>query len=416
MEHYSPVETKERDNEKKSYDSEMQYPLKKEKLFGKMNIILSVLIVFLVFYIIFSSRNFKSSIEEIENDFYKAKVQIINLNTKFNEIKDSLSDGISQLKNEIQKDKNITTNLEEPKTEILPFITSYTSKDMEGVENFEQNVLDELLELKFYSQNSYLDKCFLNGVIRKLKPKKVLELGVAAGGTSLIILNALKDIPGSFLYSSDISEKLYDDNTKLTGHEVKDNCPDLMKNWKLYTGNVIGEYIEEIGDGIDLAFIDTNHVAPGEMLDVLMVLPFLKENATIVFHDTNLHQYGWKSGRSCSRRNRRCASSYTNGLVINYLRGDIYYPKFVNKRYDDVNIGAIKLSPNQKQYYFQYINILSIQWDYFPVESDMNIARKIISKYYGEKNLELYDMVVQANKDYIDKVGENNYYKGYNEK
>ena len=34
---------------------------------------------------------------------------------------------------------------------------------------------------------------FINGVIRKYKPKKCLEIGVAAGGSAIIILNALKN-------------------------------------------------------------------------------------------------------------------------------------------------------------------------------------------------------------------------------
>lgn len=45
---------------------------------------------------------------------------------------------------------------------------------------------------------------FINGIIRKLKPKKCLEIGVARGGSSIIILNALQDISDSFLVSLDI--------------------------------------------------------------------------------------------------------------------------------------------------------------------------------------------------------------------
>ena len=48
---------------------------------------------------------------------------------------------------------------------------------------------------------------FLNGVIRKFRPKKVLEIGPWAGGSSIIILNALKDIRGSKLYSVDLYNK-----------------------------------------------------------------------------------------------------------------------------------------------------------------------------------------------------------------
>ena len=46
---------------------------------------------------------------------------------------------------------------------------------------------------------------FINGIVRKFKPKKCLEIGVAKGGSSIIILNALKDIDGSFLVSLDLN-------------------------------------------------------------------------------------------------------------------------------------------------------------------------------------------------------------------
>jgi len=46
---------------------------------------------------------------------------------------------------------------------------------------------------------------FLNGMIRKFKPKKVLEVGVRFGCASAIILNALQDIKDSHLYSIDLS-------------------------------------------------------------------------------------------------------------------------------------------------------------------------------------------------------------------
>ena len=35
---------------------------------------------------------------------------------------------------------------------------------------------------------------FLNGIVRKFKPKKILEIGVAEGGSSIVILNAIKTI------------------------------------------------------------------------------------------------------------------------------------------------------------------------------------------------------------------------------
>ena len=80
---------------------------------------------------------------------------------------------------------------------------------------------------------------FLNGVIRKFKPSKLLEVGVYRGGSSIIILNAINDIKDSKLYSIDINEKRY------IGECVNKYFPDLKKNWKLYNGNIACEYLEK---------------------------------------------------------------------------------------------------------------------------------------------------------------------------
>ena len=44
-------------------------------------------------------------------------------------------------------------------------------------------------------------------------------------------------------------------------------------------------FLEDIGKDIDLCFIDTTHCSPGEFLDYLQVLPFMKRNGIIVIHD-----------------------------------------------------------------------------------------------------------------------------------
>jgi len=47
---------------------------------------------------------------------------------------------------------------------------------------------------------------FINGIIRKFKPKKLVEIGVFSGGSSIIILNAIKDIEKSKLFSIEIKD------------------------------------------------------------------------------------------------------------------------------------------------------------------------------------------------------------------
>ena len=83
---------------------------------------------------------------------------------------------------------------------------------------------------------SNYDVYFLNGIIRKFRPKNCLEIGVSRGGSSVVILNAIKDIKGSLLISLDLNERLFINKTQKTGHIVKEYFPELTKNWKLFVG------------------------------------------------------------------------------------------------------------------------------------------------------------------------------------
>ena len=175
-------------------------------------------------------------------------------------------------------------------------------------EKFENEIVDEINNiLSGISEMSYSQRCFLNGIIRQTKPKKILELGVSAGGSSAIILNAIKDFDNAKLYSVDYSEKWYVDNSKNTGFIIDEKFSNLKNKWKLYTGGTAAKFMEEIGGEIDLCLIDTMHVNPGEFLDFLIVLPYLKKNAILIFHDIALHYF---------RKH-----SLTNGILFSCLKG-----------------------------------------------------------------------------------------------
>ena len=72
------------------------------------------------------------------------------------------------------------------------------------------------------------EQSFLCELIQQKQPKKLLELGVAAGSSSVIILNSIKDIQGSHLTSVDYLTLWYRDESKSTGFVV-DNYPELKK-------------------------------------------------------------------------------------------------------------------------------------------------------------------------------------------
>ena len=73
---------------------------------------------------------------------------------------------------------------------------------------------------------------FINGIIRKFRPKKIVELGVLYGGSSIIILNAIRDIKNSHLYSIDIN------GSQKVGYCVDKYFSYLSKKWTLFKGNI----------------------------------------------------------------------------------------------------------------------------------------------------------------------------------
>lgn len=249
-------------------------------------------------------------------------------------------------------------------------------------------------KIKNYIELTVDEMRYFNGVLRKVKPKKVVEIGVSKGGSAVLILNAIKDIKDAKLYSIDKNKICYRNKGKKSGFLVEEKFPELMKNWKLFLDGVTAEFIESIGDGIDLAFIDTMHITPGEMLDFLMILPFLKNEAIVVFHDAFILYYG--------RKITRFKTHTSNNQLMTYVRGDLILPSYGDKVFFR-NIGSLKLSPDQEKYYYQYFLALGIQWEYMPEEKDLKIMREFFMKYYGEKYVEVYDDAVEKNKIYLNK-------------
>ena len=226
---------------------------------------------------------------------------------------------------------------------------------------------------------------FLNGIIRKFRPKKVIELGVLRGGSSIIILNALKDIKNAFLYSIDLNPN------KLIGSCVNKYFPHLQNKYKLFTGNIVAKFIEEIGKNIDLAFFDTNHFEPGEILDFLMILPFLKEGALVGFHDIaqQINSAGWPNSRN----------EWAPYIIFNVIRGKKYLPS--GNKILGQDIGFIKLEKNQDKYYHDYFRTLGGQWQYFPSEEQIQLIRDFIKKYYDEYCLIVFDEAVEFNRIFL---------------
>ena len=257
------------------------------------------------------------------------------------------------------------------------FINVDKYKNLTNISEIEQIPLCEM---------SYDQRLFLYQFLQEYKPQKVIELGVSAGGSSSLILQTISKWNGH-LYSIDVQEKYYRNPQKDTGFVVKEKYPELQKYWTLYIDENTSQFMDKIGDNIDLAFIDTAHVNPGEILDFLMVLPYLKENAIILFHDTTL-----------SLRYRAC---YTNAALMSSISGKKYLleqdnTNILKPKYG--NIGAIKINSKTRENIFDIFNLLLMPWEYMLSETQYNSFLAHFSKFYEKDLVNIFEKCYLFNK------------------
>ena len=238
---------------------------------------------------------------------------------------------------------------------------------------------------------------FINGIIRKLRPKKCLEIGVAHGGSSILILNAIKDINKSLLVSLDLYKKYYGSGSEDTGYRVKKFFPELSKNWQLYTGEQPHIFLEKLNIKFDFLFLDTAHIAPGELINIIEVLPFLNDNAIVVLHDIMFHL---PTNKYYNKKEIKFHPSQI--YLMSSLAGDKIIIRDQDKGAE--NIGAIFLYPNQDKYYLNYFLLLLSPWEYIPNEKQYEELKIFIKKYYkNEIYLHLFDKAYKENKIYVKK-------------
>ena len=245
------------------------------------------------------------------------------------------------------------------------------------------NEIKEKLEKSRCSQMWNNQKEFLNGIIRKFRPQKIVEIGVASGGSSIIILNAIKDIKNAHLYSIDLS-----DNDKI-GFCVEKLYPHFLNNWSLYKGNIAAQFIEKIGKNIDMVFIDSAHFQPGEIMDFLIVLPFLREGAIVGFHDI---------GNQITKPKYK-RQEWAPYIIYNIIRGRKFLPS--GNKILTHDIGAIKLEKHQNKYIHDYFRALGGQWQYFPKEKHIKLIRNIFKKYYDSDCLLIFEETVSFNRIFV---------------
>lgn len=218
---------------------------------------------------------------------------------------------------------------------------------------------------------------FLCGLIKRYRPKKMVEVGVAAGGTSAVILACLDQLElCTEFFSVDLAEIHFREKDKPTGYlidELKRYGVDTSHHC-LLLGKTIAARLEQIGDGIDFLILDTAHSLPGELLDFLVAFPYLDENAVVVVHDVAL-QF-----TKVERFDVATSVLFHSVTADKFLNNIAYYP----------NIAAFQLNQDTENYMMDVCAGLLMPWAYMPAEKDLADYEAVLSKHYPPGFLKLY--------------------------
>lgn len=230
---------------------------------------------------------------------------------------------------------------------------------------------------------------FLSGLIKRYQPKTLLEVGVAAGGSSAFLLHTLDrlELPGE-LVSVDLWHRWFRDTDFSVGWAARKLYPE-KKNWHLYTGKFLPEIIEDLNMEFDFCFLDTVHELPGELLDYLVALPFMRENGIIAMHDTALFFY---DGHPHALATRTLFSACVGEKII---------PP--QNSVSDANLSAFRITPDTYQHVGNIFSALCMPWGYLFDIRQFQIYREFFLRYYGPEAAELFSKAMEWNSAQVKK-------------
>ena len=265
---------------------------------------------------------------------------------------------------------------------------NYTTIDNLPVlpENYKKEVLENVDWSKIESQMLSCERAFVNGLIRFYKPKNVIEVGVAQGGGSVTILNAIMDLHESTLTSIDLLESILNENgeSRSVGEDVyRVFDPHLIPGrWNLITGKDPSEVMGMLQKNFDFMVLDTAHVHPIESLNFLSVLPYLNDGAIVVLHDTMLH--------------------FQKGFSTSLATRILYSAVAAHKREPEMqseanNIAAFQVTPVTREYITNVFEALFLPWGLYPDARVMASLTKLFKEHYSDSLLKKFEAAANLN-------------------
>lgn len=253
-----------------------------------------------------------------------------------------------------------------------------------------EKILPRLPVVPNEPEMSVTESAFLCGIIKQFNPKKIVEVGIAGGGTTAIILQCLNDLDDKDreMYSIDYSERFYRDENYVSGFLGKialDLIASKHISHKFLYGKVACAWENDIGNDIDCLILDTTHSLPGELLDFITLLPQLKNGSVVILHDTayNLLSNGWMGW-----------VGYATPTLLAAADGEKYINHDEDRLVGYPNIAAFVVDDSTRENIDNLFLSLFITWKYIPKSDQLNDYRKSISRNYGNDKLDLFDQAL----------------------
>lgn len=252
---------------------------------------------------------------------------------------------------------------------------------------------------QYHPEMTRWESGFLCGLIKKYRPKKVVEIGTAEGGTSIIIQKCLMmlGLDDTKLFSVDLNERFYRDSNKITGYCFLDACKNEEINNRNHTfllGKFFPEFVEEIGKDIDFILLDTVHSAPGELLDLLVCLKYVSPNAVVVFHDTALDHITMELEDIYYQK-----SHFITKMCFDVMSGKKYFTVGnvdPDRTFGYANIAAVEIDNTTMENIQNLFSALSYPWAYIPSEREIetyrNVYRTLYGKYFEKMFMDIYEI------------------------
>jgi len=231
-----------------------------------------------------------------------------------------------------------------------------------------------------YVEMSPFDHGFICGLIKESNPEKLVEIGVAGGGTTAVIMKCLNTLKRETrVFSVDVCEMCYRREDKQTGWQLSEVSQylDNYSNHTFFLGKELPYVADKIGGDVDFLILDTTHVLPGEILDFIYMLPYLKDGAIVVIHDVNLGICG-------------TGVSICTKVLFDAVYGEKYY------MYEDglTNIAAFKVNADTRENIINVFSALMIPWSYLLKEQLLFDYRSFYVQNYSRDCINLFDKIV----------------------